>query len=85
MKRLLFVCLLATILFTSCYGEPQSVHKTTNSDYAVELLFEIDGCKVYRFRDSGYKYFSTCQGSISWQESCGKNCVKDVEITTSNK
>jgi hypothetical protein len=29
------------------------------------VLFEIDGCKVYRFTDERYHYFARCQDRVS--------------------
>jgi len=55
---------------SNCGGPPnhQSVHATSNPKVPVELLFEIDGCKVYRFNDEGTKYFCNCSGSVEWTE-----------------
>lgn len=60
---------------------------TSNTAYDVDLLFEHDGCKVYRFYDNGRsRYFITCKdavtGETTWTENCGKNCEHDVSIPT---
>ena len=65
MKKILFLG-LASVLFLSCQREGIEELKTDNVNYKVDLLFEVDGCKVYRFWDSGgYKYFTTCDGSVT--------------------
>lgn len=62
---LLMFCLVLTLL--SCKRAGKAIIPTNNDNFEVELLFEADGCKVYRFKDLGeYKYFSTCQGSVEW-------------------
>lgn len=67
MKKVLFGLTLSLVLFTSCKREPTEVVTTNNKNFHVELLFEVDGCKVYRFWDHGYKYFTTCNGSVEWK------------------
>lgn len=63
MKKLILLSLVG-ILF-SCQKEAQSVNKSGN--YNVEFLFEVNGCKVYRFYDGRTVYFSDCSGQISEQ------------------
>ncbi len=96
MKNKIFTLIafsLALFSFTSCEVIPTPAQKqlqTTNKDVEVELLFEIDGCKVYRFYDvkvgggAQAKYFTKCAGSssTSWVEPCGKNCWREVENVT---
>lgn len=41
---------------------PQAQLGSTNKDYPVTLLFENDGCKVYRFSDDGWHYYTDCRG-----------------------
>jgi len=56
------------ILFSSCHTRmPISQERPINNPtYEVAYLFEHDGCKVYRFRDSGnYVYFTNCNGSTT--------------------
>lgn len=76
---------LSLILF-GCHAEPISNSQTNNPKIKVELLFEHEGCKVYRFEDGYYRYFSDCRGSIETQyaASCGKNCTKQVRYGTEN-
>lgn len=58
--------LLILVLFVSCSrGEPQQ--STQQGDFKVELLFEMDGCKVYRFVDGlRVVYWSNCAGKIQY-------------------
>lgn len=67
MKKVIIGLTLGLVFFTSCKGEPTEIVKTNNKDFNIELLFEVDGCKVYRFWDYGYKYFTTCEGSVEWK------------------
>lgn len=91
MSKLLLIAITAALL-CACEAQPVSVSSTNNPSVPVALLFEHDGCKVYRFKDDGRTlYFSKCEASAgqqlaqsttTWSESCGKNCVRDVSITT---
>lgn len=74
--------LLVLVLLISCSKDPVSTNKTNNSEINIELLFEHDGCKVYRFYDAGYRqYFVKCDSSStqqtmrSWYQSTGKTGV----------
>lgn len=55
--------ILALVLFSSCVGDAKET--TYEGDYELDLLFEKDGCKIYRFYDDdNYVYWSNCEGSI---------------------
>lgn len=42
----------------------QKTVNTSNSNIELDLLFEKDSCKIYRFHDLGYyHYFTTCKNS----------------------
>lgn len=76
--------LLAIFIFigiSSCDNDAKQRVKVDNSNFNVELLFEIDGVKVYRFKDAGYsRYFTTPSGNVSWEEKHGKtNVPMEVE------
>lgn len=64
MKKYLLILLIG---FGGCKEQAIEVVES-KGNVNVELLFEIDGCKVYRFYDGGYKYFSNCNGVTSWDE-----------------
>jgi hypothetical protein len=82
MKKLLLFCLF--IVFTSCLKEPLKTLETNNSEYKIHLLFEVDGCKVYKFYDaSNVRYFTTCNGSVSFKTS--EKHPKEIEIQTVRK
>lgn len=63
MKKII-LALSFLFLTVSCKEAIQTEQVGT---YEVDLLFEKDGCKVYRFFDKGdYAYFSDCSGSIQY-------------------
>lgn len=63
MKKLLLIALVA--ILSSCQKEAQTTEKAGN--YEVQFLFEVDGCKIYRFYDGRTVYFSDCRGKIDEQ------------------
>jgi hypothetical protein len=77
--------ILCVLFLVGCTTAPVSVHKTTNPNVQVELLFEYDGCRVYRFEDDGVHYFSRCFGASTsetfWMQKEGKISLP-VEIQT---
>lgn len=77
------ITLLAVFFLSSCEKEAKEKVLTNNPSFNLELLFEVDGCKVYRFVDGGRsRYFTTCQGSVSWNEDDGKRSDFNVEVPT---
>lgn len=75
---------VTAILLASCGEDPVSTHSTDNPNVPVGVLFETDGCKVYRFKDAGrFVYFSNCIGTTTsfHYENCGKGCTKSVPIS----
>ncbi len=80
MKILLTLLLLSFIL--GCQHEAKQTVPIDNPNFQVELLFEVDSCKVYRFWDGGHaRYFTTCKGSASWSENHGRTST-EYEIPT---
>lgn len=55
---------------------------STNPEFQIELLFEKDGCKMYRFYDGHYIYWSDCSGNVSYQYKSGKNNVVKSDCQT---
>jgi len=57
-------------------------------DHAMQVIQEVDGCKVYRFYDGDYHYMTRCGEEVTtqknWNENCGKACTrhKTEDITT---
>lgn len=60
MKKLL---LIASVLFIGCKHD--SIEQKRIGDFNVELLFEKDGCKIYRFNDGRTVYWSDCRGQVN--------------------
>jgi hypothetical protein len=87
-SSVLFAALILSQILLSCAPTtPQMVLTGSNPEIRVELLFEVDGCKVYRFYDGGTpRYFTKCNdsssSSVGWTESCGKHCVIYSENVT---
>lgn len=78
MKKIIIALAIGVVL-TSCKGK--SISKEIRGDYKVELLFEKDGCKMYRFYDGKTIYWCDCSGQTSYNTG-GKNNVHIQEITT---
>lgn len=78
----LFIFALSALLFFfGCSGDGRAVGVSNAVDnYKPELLFETEGCRVYRFYDGRAVYFTNCQSDTQWTESCGKNCSRTVGV-----
>jgi hypothetical protein len=56
--------------------------------HAMQVIQEVDGCKVYRFYDGDYHYITRCGEKVTtqknWDEYCGKACThhRTENITT---
>ena len=76
---LLFVAALNAF---ACNADPVATTKSSNPEISVELLFEHDGCRVYRFTDVYKRYYVRCPGggevASTHTEYCGKNCQHTV-------
>lgn len=60
---LLALFLIISTLVSSCAGD--AIETERRGDYEVELLFNKNGCNIYRFKDAGYYiYWSDCRGEI---------------------
>jgi hypothetical protein len=77
MKKLVSIFLLAlvAISFTSCYKDPVQRQGTDNVDVPVELIFTVDSCKVYRFRDGGRAHYIVI----------GQNAIQTMSVQHSGK
>lgn len=85
MKTKLILIALVAILM-SCQKEAQS--SKTSGNYKVEFLFEVDGCKIYRFYDGRTVYFSDCRGKIDEQHTTrtkNSNTTHRVETLNSGR
>jgi hypothetical protein len=76
--------LVLAFCLIACDPTPaQGTSKTTNASVQVDLLFEHDGCKAYRFSADGeYHYYVRCKDSTltSDRRPCGEDCVRTEEI-----
>lgn len=63
----LFLLMVSTGFISCALHMPVSrVTPENNKTYSVDFLFELDGCKVYRFRDYGnHVYFTKCNGDVT--------------------
>lgn len=63
MRTLKVLCIAAAILALGGCKKQAESSVTTGAGFQVEKLFTTDGCTVYRFYDSAYRYFTNCSGS----------------------
>ena len=85
MNTKIMLSLAALAMVAGCEKPAESVAHT-GAGFTVERLFTHDGCTVYRFSDSSKRYFTRCDGiaaqsTTTWQESCGKSCTHEIEIS----
>lgn len=77
--------LLLAVLLTGCTAKPVATHITNNPEVPVSLLFEHDGCKMYRFEDNGYyHYYAKCENATSTtstDQSAGKTTYPEETST----
>jgi hypothetical protein len=73
-KILLSVAIVAAL--TGCYKDPQST-KIEGNGVKVELLFEHNGIKMYRFLDGGRYHYFTDRGETITNEQSGKNYYEE--------
>jgi hypothetical protein len=77
------VALLLGVSVVGCRHDAQQ-SATAGKGVTVELLFEHEGVKVYRFLDGRYHYYAVPSSGAgattfsTWTENCGKNCNKTV-------
>lgn len=82
MKQEILSFLLVVALLLGCMNDEKETIHTDNSNFNVQLLFEVDSTRVYRFFDGGRaRYFTTSKGSVSWTEKSSKT-TNYVEIPT---
>jgi hypothetical protein len=88
MKRLALCGLLVAVAAIGCRKDAQQKQATSNSNFELELLFERDGMKVYRFYDGNAVYICDVRGTVQWDEtrSNGKTTykVRRQSITVAN-
>ncbi|UFH52575.1 DUF4884 domain-containing protein [Spirosoma sp. KNUC1025] len=60
--------LLFVLLLLGCKEKPIKNQNTNNPNFQLSYLFEVDGCKVYRFFDGSESvYLTTCKGKVSYE------------------
>jgi hypothetical protein len=75
---------LVVALINSVSDNPEPKETIQNGEYEIELLFEQNGCKMYRFHDNArWVYWSDCQGKteIKRTESNGKTNSSEYQET----
>lgn len=86
MNTKIMLALAALAMVAGCDKPAESIVRT-GVEFTVERLFTHEGCTVFRFKDGGSnRYFTRCDGTAAqstttWQESCGKNCTRPVEVS----
>jgi hypothetical protein len=74
------LAIIALTILAGC-SKPAETSTAVGVEFVVDKLFTHEGCTVYRFSDGGNKrYFTNCNGSMNWRESCGKNCTRPVDV-----
>ena len=80
-----FIVWFLVILLYMCFGPSQ---EQLAKERSMQVIQEMDGCKVYRFYDSTYHYITRCGADVTtrknWNEDCGKACTRHrtEDITT---
>lgn len=67
-KKSLFLLPFLFLIIGACKTNMpiSTVVPDNNTTFQVDYLFEVDGCKIYRFYDQGrWVYFSKCDNSMS--------------------
>jgi len=49
------------VIIYMCFGPSK---EDSARDHAMQVVQEIDGCKVYRFYDGNYHYITRCGASV---------------------
>ena len=72
-----FLVWFVIILLYMCFGPSD---EALARDHAMQVIQEMDGCKVYRFYDGNYHYVTRCGANVvtrkNWDENCGKACIR---------
>lgn len=86
MKKATATFLLLILFLTGCNEDAKEIIQ--NGNFTLEFLFEQNGCKMYRFKDSGrYIYWSDCQGDVqrNYTTYTGKVTVTHHDQTVTSK
>lgn len=67
-----FLIIFGLLLVSGCDMAPKATIET--GGFNVELLFTVDGCSAYRFKDNGrFVYYTNCPGTTQSAYKTGKN------------
>ena len=69
--RKLITAVILLVAFSGCFEKPVNTTAEGNG-VQVELLFEKDGIKVYRFMDGGHCHYFTDRGETMTTQQSGK-------------
>lgn len=58
------VGLILSLQYSNPGPTPLKVEPLKNG-YSVSMLFDYEGCKVYRFSDDGWRYFVRCGSTVT--------------------
>jgi hypothetical protein len=67
---------LSAGILAGCYKDPQST-KIEGNGVKVDLLFEHNGIKMYRFLDGGHYHYFTDRGETMSEQGTGKNYYEE--------
>ena len=80
-----------TIILVGCMNEgtPLSIseNKTNAGEFQVQLLFEVDSIRVYRFYDQGYYHYFTNKKGVNlngYSKQVGKHRITEYEEIENN-
>ena len=78
---LVYFALGIALLATACTNKPVSVsHEGIELEFEVELLFEKEGIKMYRFYDNGRFHYYTNKGETITSQDAGKGNTYEENI-----
>lgn len=85
MRIKIIALVFIVIVLCACGTEPERAVNSSNQKADVELMFELDGYRMYRFSPDIMQhdiYFVIPSGSTHWTESYGKGQTKSVSVYT---
>lgn len=79
MRNIILVC-CSVFALLGCTKEAVSTNSTNNSEVKVELLFQHEGVKVYRFYDGGRRiYYTDARGKVEYNTGGKNNVTHSIE------
>jgi hypothetical protein len=79
-----YLLIIAIVLFCSCEKDAEKPSiATSNGAISISMLFEHEGCKVYRFYDNGNAiYYTDCRGKVEYEYKTTTSTGKGQTTTT---